>query len=222
MDKVELSVQDIEALLNWRDQHQDEVRSHPAPLKAVEIVMPHNGYHIKGVRDGDQLRLHLSQSGEQLGNCRFIRRAGGMWASTRNRMKVGRDDLQAVLTVYCSVMALMAYGRREPEPREALLPSRSQARLSAPQRGKASGLLTYSAASTGRSQRFPGGPMRVPGASSPSGATTGTTRAGRWSGSRSTRRGPGSGRARPIKSMGGRAKCRCAMVRFPYLIHSPR
>ena len=113
MDKVELSVQDIEALLNWRDQHQDEVRSHPAPLKAVEIVMPHNGYHIKGVRDGDQLRLHLSQSGEQLGNCRFIRRAGGMWASTRNRMKVGRDDLQAVLTVYC---------RREPEPREALAP----------------------------------------------------------------------------------------------------
>lgn len=110
MDKVELSVQDIEALLNWRDQHQDEVRSHPAPLKAVEIVMPHNGYHIKGVRDGDQLRLHLSQSGEQLGNCRFIRQAGGMWASTRNRMKVGRDDLQAVLTVYCSVMALMAYG----------------------------------------------------------------------------------------------------------------
>lgn len=122
MDKVELSVQDIEALLNWRDQHQDEVRSHPAPLKAVEIVMPHNGYHIKGVRDGDQLRLHLSQSGEQLGNCRFIRRAGGMWASTRNRMKVGRYDLQAVLTVYCSVMALMAYGRREPEPREALAP----------------------------------------------------------------------------------------------------
>lgn len=31
MDKVELSVQDIEALLNWRDQHQDEVRSHRRP-----------------------------------------------------------------------------------------------------------------------------------------------------------------------------------------------
>lgn len=56
MDKVELSAQDIKDLLKWRDQHQDEVRSHPVPLKAVEIVMPHNGYHIKGVRDGDQLR----------------------------------------------------------------------------------------------------------------------------------------------------------------------
>ena len=122
MDKVELSVKDIEALLNWRDQHQDEVRSHPAPLKAVEIVTPHNGYRIKGIREGDRLRLYLSQNGTQLGNCRFVRQPDGMWASTRNRMQVDRDDLQAVLTVYCSVMALMAYGRREPEPREALVP----------------------------------------------------------------------------------------------------
>ena len=120
MDKVELSVKDIEALLNWRDQHQDEVRSHPAPLKAVEIVMPHNGYRIKGIRDGDQLRLHLSQFDEQLGNSRFVRREDGMWASTRNRMQVGRDDLQAVLTVYCSIMALMAYGRREVEPQDTI------------------------------------------------------------------------------------------------------
>lgn len=118
MDKVELSVKDIEALLKWRDQHPQEVKSHPAPLKAVEIVMPHNGYRIKGIREGDQLRLHLSQNGTQLGNCRFVRRPDGMWASTRNRMQVGRDDLQAVLTVYCSVIALMAYGRREVEPQD--------------------------------------------------------------------------------------------------------
>mgnify|MGYP000799918884 FL=1 len=118
MDKVELSVKDIEALLKWRDQHPQEIKSHPAPLKAVEIVMPHNGYRIKGIREGDQLRLHLSQNGTQLGNCRFVRRPDGMWASTRNRMQVGRDGLQAVLTVYCSVMALMAYGRREVEPQD--------------------------------------------------------------------------------------------------------
>lgn len=112
-------MKDIEALLKWRDQHPQEVKSHPAPLKAVEIVMPHNGYRIKGIREGDQLRLHLSQNGTQLGNCRFVRRPDGMWASTRNRMQVGRDDLQAVLTVYCSVMALMAYGLREVEPQDA-------------------------------------------------------------------------------------------------------
>lgn len=164
MDKVELSVQDIEALLNWRDQHQDEVRSHPAPLKAVEIVMPHNGYHIKGVRDGDQLRLHLSQSGEQLGNCRFIRRAGGMWASTRNRMKVGRDDLQAVLTVYCSVMALMAYGRREPEPREALAPKPKSSPSKRPTKRKSKRTTYILRSINGALSAVPrGGPCESPG-----------------------------------------------------------
>lgn len=122
MDKVELSVADIEALLKWRDQHQPEVRSHPAPLKAVEIVMPHNGYYIKGIRDGQRFRLHLRQWNTQLGNCEFVRRPDGMWVSMKNRMKVEKDDLQSVLTVYCSVMALMAYGHREEldqeEPKE--------------------------------------------------------------------------------------------------------
>lgn len=118
MDRVELSVEDIEELLKWRDQHQQEVRSNPAPLKAVEIVMPHNGYRIKGIREDDQLRLHLSQFGSQLGNCRFTLRPDGMWSSTKNRMQVAHDDLQAVLTVYCSVMALMAYGHRDMEPRD--------------------------------------------------------------------------------------------------------
>lgn len=132
MDRVEMSVEDIEALLRWRDQHPEEVKSHPAPLRAVEIVMPHNGYHIKGIRDGDQLRLHLSQSGVSLGNCRFVRRSDGMWASTRNRMQVSKDDLQSVLTVYCSVMALMAYGRREMGPPEELAAQPSKAHSKRP------------------------------------------------------------------------------------------
>lgn len=180
MDKVELSVKDIEALLNWRDQHQDEVRSHPAPLKAVEIVMPHNGYRIKGIRDGDQLRLHLSQFDEQLGNCRFVRREDGMWASTRNRMQVGRDDLQAVLTVYCSIMALMAYGRREVETQDTIPehgPKSSPSKR--PTKRKSKRTTTYSAASAGRSQRSPEALTQAPAASSLSEDTTGTTKAGR-------------------------------------------
>lgn len=111
MDKIELSVQDIEALLEWRDLHRSEVRNHPAPLKAIEIVMPHNGYSIKGIRDGQRLRLHLSQWNKQMGNCEFIRRPDGLWEATKNRMQVDRDGLQSILTVYCSLMAIMAYGR---------------------------------------------------------------------------------------------------------------
>lgn len=122
MDKVILNVEDIERLLKWRDEHPEEVRGHPAPLKAVEIVLPHNGYRIKGIRDGNRLRLHLSQNYDQLGNCEFVRRTDGMWTSVKNRMKVDEDGLRSVLTVYCSLMALMAYGRAEREaearPRE--------------------------------------------------------------------------------------------------------
>lgn len=136
MDRVELSVDDIWGLLKWRDQHPQEVKSHPAPLRAVEIVMPHNGYHIKGVRDGDELRLYLSQFGVSLGNCRFVRRPDGMWASTRNRMQVKKDDLQSVLTVYCSVMALMAYGRREAEPQDAPSSGQKQALSKRPTKRK--------------------------------------------------------------------------------------
>ena len=119
MDRVELTIADVERLIEWRDQHPDEVRCHPAPLKAVEIRIKENGWRIKGIREGNDLRLHLSQGDQQFGNCTFARRADGMWASAKNRMRVDEDDLCSVLTVYCSLMALMAYGRTEArEPRE--------------------------------------------------------------------------------------------------------
>lgn len=115
MDKIELSVKGIEALLEWRDSHKDEVRIHPAPLKAVEIVIPYSGFRIKGIREGDTLRLHLSRNYEQFGNCTFVRRADGMWVSTKNRLREGvsKADLQSALTVYCTLMALMTCGRLE-------------------------------------------------------------------------------------------------------------
>lgn len=113
MDRVELTIDDVTRLIKWRDQHPAEVRSHPAPLKAVEIRIKENGWCIKGIREGYSLRLHLSKMGQQFGNCTFSRRADGMWVSVKNRMKVGEDDLRSVLTVYCSLMALMVYGRTD-------------------------------------------------------------------------------------------------------------
>lgn len=139
MDKVELTAEDIERLLAWRDQHGAEVRSHPAPLKAVEIVIPLPGWHIKGIRDGDQLRLYLNLNGKRLGHCEFVRRADGMWAATKNRMQVGENELRSVLTVYCSLMALMAYGaieEREPgPPRETVAHGQSKAGSSRKKKG---------------------------------------------------------------------------------------
>ena len=113
MDRVELTIEDVNRLIEWRDAHPTEVRSHPAPLKAVEIRIKENGWRIKGIREGNSLRLHLSKENQQFGNCTFIRRTDGMWASTKNRMRVSEDDLRSVLTVYCSLMALMVYGQVE-------------------------------------------------------------------------------------------------------------
>ena len=119
MDKIVVTAADIELLLKWRGQHPDEVRSHPAPLKAVEIVVETNGWRIKGIRNGLHLSLYLNQNGRSFGHCEFVRRIDSMWASTKNRMQVERDDLQSVLTVYCTLMALMAHSpaiRSEDEP----------------------------------------------------------------------------------------------------------
>lgn len=51
-------------------------------------------------------------------------------------MKVEKDGLQSVLTVYCSVMALMAYGRREAEPQDAPSSGQKQAPSKRPTKRK--------------------------------------------------------------------------------------
>lgn len=111
MDRIELSKEDLEALLVWRDQNKDLVRQLPCPLKAVEIVMKHNGFRIKGIRTGGTLKLYLSMDGKQMGSTLFRLRDDMMWATVpgKNKMKVDKDNLQSVLTVYCTLMALMTY-----------------------------------------------------------------------------------------------------------------
>lgn len=111
MDRIELSKEDLIALLEWRDQNKDLVRQLPCPLKAVEIVMKHNGFRIKGIRTGGMLKLYLSMNGKQMGSTLFRLREDNMWATVpgKNKMKVDQDNLQSVLTVYCTLMALMTY-----------------------------------------------------------------------------------------------------------------
>ena len=42
-----------------------------------------------------------------MGHAEFRHRIDGMWIPEKNRMKATADELQSVLTVYCSLMALM-------------------------------------------------------------------------------------------------------------------
>lgn len=112
MDKVILSTQDIEWLLEWRDEHKDEVRMMPAPLKAVEIICKETGWLIKGFRDGLDLKLHINHGGKSLGSSKYKIGASGMLTTiaSKDKMQLEPSDKQSVLTVYCSLMALMAFG----------------------------------------------------------------------------------------------------------------
>lgn len=118
MDKLILTRDDVNALIAWRDEHKAEVRSHPASLRALEIVAPEVGWSVKGIRDGGKLRLHANQDGQSLGCCEFVRMPNGFWASTKNRMRVRQEHLQSLLSIYCVVMAVMAYGWQKPNEGE--------------------------------------------------------------------------------------------------------
>lgn len=111
MDKVVMNEQDLVLLLHWRDENKDLVRQLPCPLKAVEIVLTHNGFRIKGIRTGNRLKLYLNMNARPMGSTEFRMTENRMWASVpgKNRMQVDQENLQAVLTVYCSLMALMTY-----------------------------------------------------------------------------------------------------------------
>lgn len=57
------------------------------------------------------MKLYLGIDGRPMGSTMFRLRDDMMWESVpgKNKMKVEKDDLQSVLTVYCSLMALMTY-----------------------------------------------------------------------------------------------------------------
>lgn len=118
MDKLILTREDVTALIAWRDEHKAEVRSHPASLRALEIIAPEVGWSLKGIRDGDNLRLHANQSGQSLGYCQFTRLPNGFWSATKNRMQTSQEHLQSLLSIYCVVMAVMAYGWQKPDEDE--------------------------------------------------------------------------------------------------------
>lgn len=142
MDKLILTREDVTALIAWRDEHKAEVRSHPASLRALEIIAPEVGWSLKGIRDGDNLRLHANQSGQSLGYCQFTRLPNGFWSATKNRMQTSQEHLQSLLSIYCVVMAVMAYGWQkpdedeEPEGKPERKPSKKAKKRAKPKAGK--------------------------------------------------------------------------------------
>lgn len=118
MDRIEMTQNDITALIDWRDAHIDLVRSLPAPLKAVEIVMTHNDYRIKGIRKDDRLTLYLRNGKQNLGHVEMVIGADQVLRLEKGKMLCDQTGFNSVLNIYCSLMALMVYGGMEQEEQQ--------------------------------------------------------------------------------------------------------
>ena len=118
-----LSTNDIEFILRWRDEHKDLVRLGVGPLKSVKIICFESGYIITAIRNDNVLNFSISHNGKGLGKLVFKITENGMCELIKNTTKLQKDDRQAVLTVYCSSMALLVFGNTTlmlPPPAEAM------------------------------------------------------------------------------------------------------
>lgn len=106
MVKIPLAVEQINALLRWRDEHKDLVRACVVPFPSCEI-MSENGIKIR-VRQDDELRSVYSfivsdtMNHEVKGRFFYLSMTG---AVQHGAPQLSHDDTQTAITVWATVMA---------------------------------------------------------------------------------------------------------------------
>lgn len=116
MDRIVVTAADIDKLLEWRDEHTDLVRSMPVPLREVKIQVVESGISIKCFRSDKKLKLYLENQFGRIGHVVFTPIGNGLWKQKTNTLPIDaemQNASQDALTVYGSLMALMAYGASE-------------------------------------------------------------------------------------------------------------
>lgn len=126
MDKVIFKIKDVDALLAWRDNHPDLVRSLPMPLKALEFIFPESGWSFKAIREKEFITFHPALHGKPVGKMKLRVCPGGKLAMVKRDNILKGEDVETIITVYCSTMALMVYGNGSRVVDTALSPSVSQ------------------------------------------------------------------------------------------------
>ena len=111
MDKIKYTKKDIDFLLKWRDENQELVRMGVCPIKAIKIISVESGITLTCIRRGQVVNISITQLGRSfgvltleclpLGFCKIVK-------CTAKTLK--QDDIQSVITVYASTMAIMAFG----------------------------------------------------------------------------------------------------------------
>ena len=113
MDKIILSSKDVETLLEWRDNNADLVRRNPAPFKGIILEFPETNIHIKAYNDAGKITFYLQVNGKKAGKITGLQLPGGLFQEKKNTTKLLKDDVQSIITVYASLMALIVYHKPE-------------------------------------------------------------------------------------------------------------
>lgn len=146
MDKIILSSKDVETLLQWRDNNRDLIRRNPAPFKGILLEFPETKINIKAYNDAGKLTFYIQINGSSAGKISGQQLPGGLFKQHKNTTKLNREEIQSIITVYASLMALIVY--YEPEPAAAAAAAREPRQdkpkkaKSGAQRSKKSG-ITY-------------------------------------------------------------------------------
>ena len=109
MDKIILSSKDVETLLQWRDQNIELVRRNAAPFKGIILDFPETKINIKAIRDGGRITFYISIQGQRAGKISGLQLPGGFYKADKNTTKLQSADVQSIITVYSSLMALIVY-----------------------------------------------------------------------------------------------------------------
>ena len=109
MDKIILKTNDIETLLKWRDQNKDLVRKNAAPFKGIMLEFPETKINIKAYNNAGRRAFYVYIDGIRAGKITGQQRAGGLFQEKKNTTKLNKDNIQSIITVYASLMALIVY-----------------------------------------------------------------------------------------------------------------
>ena len=153
MDRIILSSKDVETLLQWRDNNADLVRRNPAPFKGIMLEFPETKIHIKAYNNAGKISFYIWINGSSAGKITGQQLPGGLFKAGKNTTKLKSDDIQSIITVYASLMALIVY--HEPEPAAA---AAKEARQERPKKAKTGAQrskkgITYIFSSSGNGPR---------------------------------------------------------------------
>ena len=113
MDRIILLNKDVETLLKWRDNNADLVRRNPAPFKGIILEFPETHINIKAYNDAGKIAFYIRINGSSAGKITGRQLPGGLLQVKKNTTKLNSDDIQSIITVYASLMALIVYHKPE-------------------------------------------------------------------------------------------------------------